>query len=1015
MTRIRTAADATRKAATEKANALTRAITAKRSDRLVGPLKRVLAQAREADSDQDLRFSYGYGFTEMPTTRVFREIDSQGRLHTIDWISGDVIDGVTAYVIDGEGTGVVFPGAYFPGGEESFPGNIRNNGLIEAGRFSGVGTANNPPNGSQIRLYDGTQQNHDPDLIAQTSLDTNFIGRGLSYLWSRMVFQEGRFNGDPSIRVYARARKVIDPRDATVLSTFDELPKNFSVNNYQFVFDYLMRPKNRGGAGIDAAFIDLASFQSSTLWSETVIEVEQASRVAVLTTRTNQNTGIAPINTNHILEFEEAVCPFQFGDVVHINASEGQTLPSNLSSNTDYFVVPIRPTISSFQLSGMALADSLENSLRGVTIPQGDRLSDITVTKVKEIRHQVGFTYQSGDLVLDRMLESCGASLYLRNGKIAITQQSFPESSEIKQVDLDELIGSISFTTSLDADDRATSLSGTFRSVTNLFAPKDYSSVGDSLFVEEDKKESPQEFDLPLVAKGSIAQRQATIELRRRRQEKLLAFSGDLSLLRLRPSTVFTLDFPRYGLNADTTFEVRSQSVFLRIDQDVPSFSVDIEARQLEATTFDLDATNSQFIQEAKITGLDNPFEISSPSSVSVSEELYQTRDGAGIRSRANITWTASESRFVTRYEISFRLSGTSNLFFLAQVPSTDLQTRIEDLQPGFYDFQVIAINSQGQRSEVAEPQVLGFEIKGLLAPPSDPTGFQGQVLGAANVLLRWNRSTDLDVLEGGFVEIRHSPQITGAVAKDSVFFDSDVGGQSSLIVPFSQGTYWLRFQDSTGQFSGPVSWSTQSRRPVDIAFLDGGAGNALDDSNTDPDAFTLQVDPTFPDTEPDNTLVFVTDHLELPLEDTFDDEADVDAITNIDEVGGGNVTPEGFYFFPTDIEIDTPTRILVEAVISTEVFDLSTSIDAEDDFDQIPNVDQIGGTLLTPGLATAEIEVRFSDDPVASDTFGPWEPVNTQFIRARSFQFRIVARSTLPTVNIRVNQARIRMRVVNL
>lgn len=1028
MTVFRTSAQATKTAQVDRSNGLSRPITAQRTNKLIRPLREILDQVKKDDPTVEPPQQYGYGMVEMETRRVFRQITDDGKLHQVHLISGDEIDGVNTYVIEAKSTGVIFPGTYredrSPGG---FPGNITDletefaRGTVRNGRFSGTGVKGNlPPNGTQIRLFDGRQQAADPDLVAQTAVDDQFVGRGLSYVWSRFAFQDGRFDGDPELKVYCRSRRVLDPR--AFLNSFDDSPKTFSINPYRFIFDYLLRPTSRGGAGLDPSLVDVDSFKASTAWSEVLVSTQPTTRTALLSTRTSQNlenggTGTPPINTNHLLEFQEAICPFQYGDVVNVTAALGQELPINLTPNTDYFVVPIRPRISSFQVPAIALAESLENALDGITIPQGERTTEITVTKVKELRFQAGLVYRSGEQILERMLESCGARLFLNNGRIAITQASFPDAGGINAVGLDELIGPIALSTSINASERATAMSGSFVGLTNLFIPRQYPTVsGDGVFAAADGESRVVGFDLPFVPKASIAQRLATVELRRRRQELSVAFSGDLSLMRLRPNSVFSVDFPRYGLDSNTTFEVREQTLFLRVSNDVPFLGINIEGRQLEAGTFDLNVSNEQFTEDAKILGLDSPFEVAAPSSVTVTEEQFQTREGAGVRSRARISWTPSSSLFVTEYEIFLRRTGVEeDFFFLTRVPATDLQTRIDDLQPDFYDFKVSSINSLGQRSTDDAPQVSNFQIQGLSAVPQAPTNFSGQVLGAATVLLRWDLSPDLDVREGGAVEVRHNPQITGSVDKDAVFLDGDVGAQVSLIVPFKQGTYTLRFKDSTGQFSDAVQWSTQSRRPIGIAQLSAGAGNPLSTSNTDPAAFTIQEDSTFPSSNPGNTLVFDTDHLELPTENTFDDEADVDLIANIDEVGGGNVVSEGVYFFSTDIEIDTPTRILVEAVLSTEVFDDSVSIDAEANFDQIPDVDQVGGTLLTPGLATAEIQVRVSNGTVASDTFGPWETVDTQYFEAKSYQFRVIAKSTVPSVNIRINEARIRMRAVSL
>ena len=1010
MTKFHSSAKATKTRQASRSNALFKPITGKRSSSFVRPLKSALSRLREQQQpDTRSLMPFGYGMVKVEPIRAFREIDSQGRLQTIEVLSGDQIDGVVFYAVQGSSKGIIYPGSYLPGGTDSFPGNLRDNGTINDGRYSGNKQGRADPNGSIIRLFAGTQQQPDQEMVSRTGLGANSIGRGISYLWTQMVFQEGRFDGDPTYEAVIRARKCVDPRDVTINSTFDLLPKQFSINPYIHIFDYLVRPTERGGLGVPVDLIDATTFGQSATWSEAVVDSVQFSATAVLTTRTNQNTGTPPVNTNHILEFEESICPFEYGDVVQINLTSGQSAPSNLSTNTNYFVIPIRPLVGDFQFPGIALAASLEDSLQGISIPQGTRTTDITVTKVGEVRFQSSVSYVAGEDILESLLESCGANLFLNDGRIAITQQSFPDEQDIETVDLGELIGPFAISTSLDPDERVTGLSGSFRSVRTLFQETAYPTVtGGGLFQQQDNDEAViGEFDLPNTPKASIANRLATVRLRRLRQETSVAFSGDLSLLRLKPNTVFSMEFPKYRLDSQTTFEVRSQTVALSIDNDVPSFSIDIEARQLESTTYDLDATNEEFLASADIPGLSSPFEVSPPGTPEIEEALFRTRPGAGVRASATLTWLASPSLFVTRYEVSFKKSSATVFTFQTETPDTTIT--ITDLEPGFYDFRVVAINSIGRRSNPEDAEVTNFQIAGLSARPSALTNFTGGVIGAAHVQLQWDRSTDLDVLQGGSIEIRHDPAVSGAVARDSVFLREDTGSQTTLSLPFAQGTYFLRAQDSSGQFSDPVSWSTQDRRPVDVAQIP--VAGVL----TDTGGFTLQEDNTFPSTDPNNTLIFVTDHLELPLEDTLDDEADFDAIADMDTVGGGSVSPSGLYFFSTDVELSEARRVLVEAVISAEVFDLTASLDDEADFDQIPNVDSVAAALLEPGLVTSEIQVRFSQGTVASDTFGPWEPIITQFIQARSFQFRVLARSFSPTANTRITQARVRMRDVPL
>ena len=1005
--RYRTSANCTRRSQRERSNALSRPITGRRAASFVQPLKAQLDRLREDDPSTPASRTFSYGVVKVDTVRVLREVDSQGRLHLIDVISSDETDSVMAYLIDAQSIGIVHPG--------DFPGQIReSDDIVTSGRFSGRGPLGRLPlNNTKIRFFDGTQTTADTEIVQQTQVNNQFVGNGLAYVWSRFEFQEGRFNGDPSVSAVIRSRKCVDPRDVTNVNqdTFASLPKSFAINPYRFVFDYLIRPKDRGGRGVPISRIKVERFADAAEWGEGLVDTIQFSATAVFTQDSNKTLGTPPHRANHLLEFERSVSPFQYGDVIQFNVSQGQSLPGNVNTGQNYFVIPVRPFVNDFQFPAVAIANTLEDALAGNSIPIGTRTTNITVTKVKELRYQSAVTYRAEEDILPRLLESCGAKIFLDDGKISITSQRFPGDSDIESVDLDELIGPISLSPKINADDRATALSGTFTSLLNLFIPKSYPAVsGDGVFVDQDGESRVQVFDLPFVAKPSVAQRVAVVELRRRRQELTVAFSGDLSLFRLKPGTVFSLNFPKYGLDSETTFEVQNQTIAFQNNGENPNFIVDIEARQLESTTFDLSVGNEQFVESARIPGLESPFEVASPGTPQITEELFTTRTGAGVRSRVIVSWPASPSNFVVRYAISFKTSAATDFIRAGEVPASDTTFTINDLAPGTYDFQIEAINSAGRRSDPTGSEASGVEISGLLARPAAPTNFQGQVTGAANVLLRWDLSTDLDVREGGFVEIRHDSAITGAEAQNSVLLDKNVGGQTSLFVPFKRGTYFIRFEDSSGQFSNAASWSTQDRRPVDVA-------QDINFADIPSNGFTIQEDNAFPgQSDPGTTLEFDVDHLKLPLRNTLDTASDFDAIADVDAVGGdGEVAEEGFYIFNTDLEFTASNRVLVEAVLETEVFDLSTSIDDEPSFDQISNVDLVAAVQQEPGRVSAVIEVRFSSGTVASDTFGPWEPIDTQFINARSMQFRIRARSFVSTANIRINQARIRIRRVTL
>ena len=81
----------------------------------------------------------------------------------------------------------------------------------------------------------------DPDLVAETSVDNNFRGRGIAYLYVRLDWDGNVFgNGIPTITAMVKGRKVYDPRsgarvwtDNAALCIRDYLEQPFGLNSIQ--------------------------------------------------------------------------------------------------------------------------------------------------------------------------------------------------------------------------------------------------------------------------------------------------------------------------------------------------------------------------------------------------------------------------------------------------------------------------------------------------------------------------------------------------------------------------------------------------------------------------------------------------------------------------------------------------------------------------------------------------------------------------------------------------------------
>ena len=87
----------------------------------------------------------------------------------------------------------------------------------------------------------GPNQLADPDLVAETSVDSNFRGRGIAYLYVRLDWDGDVFaNGVPTITAMVKGRKVYDPRssntvwtDNAALCIRDYLEQPFGLNSIE--------------------------------------------------------------------------------------------------------------------------------------------------------------------------------------------------------------------------------------------------------------------------------------------------------------------------------------------------------------------------------------------------------------------------------------------------------------------------------------------------------------------------------------------------------------------------------------------------------------------------------------------------------------------------------------------------------------------------------------------------------------------------------------------------------------
>ena len=185
---------------------------------------------------------------------------------------------------------------------------------------------------------------------------------------------------------------------------------------------------------------------------------------------------------------------------------------------------------------------------------------------------------------------------------------------------------------------------------------------------------------------------------------------------------------------------------------------------------------------------------LSPPSGVSVNEEFFVENDKA--RTRLNLNF--NHVKRAVSYEIQFKLDDGN----FETVRTKNAEFELLDSLKGTYEFRIFSINAVGEPS--SDPTIFTFDALGKTAVPADVQNLRIEPISDQFVRLRFDKSTDTDVVHGGNVVVRSSNLTTGATFSNSVDVIPELPGNvSESIVPnIVNGTYIVRFRDDGGRIS---------------------------------------------------------------------------------------------------------------------------------------------------------------------------------------------------------------------
>ena len=209
---------------------------------------------------------------------------------------------------------------------------------------------------------------------------------------------------------------------------------------------------------------------------------------------------------------------------------------------------------------------------------------------------------------------------------------------------------------------------------------------------------------------------------------------------------------------------------------------------------------------------------VNSPSNLTGTETTIVINGIA--RSRLLISWQQpTETFFATdgsvyekpqgasSYQLNYRIvseDGNADNFITQEVFSNDFE--IMDTKKGSVDVEIYSYNASGKLS--TNPVTGTIQTLGKSGAPDNVSNLTIEPINEQFVRLRFDQSTSVDVLHGGRVYVRHSNLSEASATFQSAqdIIEAVPGNSNEAICPALPGTYLLKFQDDTGNFSTSVA-----------------------------------------------------------------------------------------------------------------------------------------------------------------------------------------------------------------
>jgi predicted phage tail protein len=415
---------------------------------------------------------------------------------------------------------------------------------------------------------------------------------------------------------------------------------------------------------------------------------------------------------------------------------------------------------------------------------------------------------------------------------------------------------------------------------------------------------------------------------------------------------------------------------------------------------------NGEPLQPRSVSVLNVPPE--TPTDLT-SVELFYVLNGR-VATKLSLTWKGV--RGVNEYRIRWREEFSNWTEIKVYGPLYE----IEDVVNASYQVEVYAISASQVISSA--PAELSVAVLGVGEPPANVTGVSLVPINESTAIIQWDLATDLDVLVGGEVLLRHDPRQlpTAEWATSNAIVQAAAGSQTQKQVPLLEGTYFIAFRDQSGVRSvTPVGIpavlpTPQPRLMVKTWAEDPGFAGKGENLNTEiPTALMLLENS---DGYPSSTLL-------LENGDTFIEES-LNAYTGLFMNPAVALTGEYLYEEELDLgqvyDVNIRRRVISGAVTFGTLFDDVPGLfdDQPGDFDG-DDLDQVNAVTYV-SVANDEISdnilLEDGDDLLLEDGFlllaeawGPWNEYANAIVRARGIRLKVEGSTRTAQVGLVISE----------